>query len=208
MLSPLSASGVMDLLSDFIFSLAASPWVYLLALGLVVIDGLFPVFPSEIVIVGLAALAAFNAVPDAWLLLIVAALGAVLGDMLTYTLGRLIGVRRLQSTPFRPLARSMRWASRRMGPRMGMVILTARFIPFARLAVNLTAGSTGLPFRRFAPFCVLAGLAWASYNVGMGTLAGRWFADQPLLAMALAIVLVASVGFLLDLLAKRLRRSA
>lgn len=197
----------MDLITGFILALATSPWVYLLALALVMLDGVFPVFPSEIVIVGLAALSASQGTPDATLLFLTATLGAIIGDTLTYGLGRLVGVRRLQSTPFRPLARSLRWAGRRMNHRMGMVILTARFIPFARLAVNLTAGSTNIPFARFAPFCVLAGCAWAAYNVAMCSLAGRWFNDQPLLGMALAIVLAVAFGFLLDFAASRLRRT-
>ena len=58
----------MDILNDFVLPLATSPWVYLVALLLVVLDGVFPVFPSEVVIVGLAALAASSAVPDIILL--------------------------------------------------------------------------------------------------------------------------------------------
>lgn len=197
----------MDILNDLVLPLATSPWVYLVALLLVVLDGVFPVFPSEVVVVGLAALAASSAVPDIILLLLTAALGAMLGDSLTYALGRLIGVRRLQSTRFRPLARLLRWASRRMGPRAGMVVLTARFIPFARLAVNLTAGSTGFSFVRFAPYCLSAGLVWAGYNVTMGYLAGQWFRSQPLFGMVLAIALALVVGLMLDHLTTR-RRSA
>lgn len=197
----------MDILNDLVLPLATSPWVYLLAFLLVVLDGIFPVFPSEVVVVGLAALAASSAVPDILLLLLTATLGAMIGDSLTYALGRLVGVRRLQSTRFRPLARLLRWASRRMGPRAGLVVLTARFIPFARLAVNLTAGSTGFSYARFAPFCLVAGVAWATYNITMGYLAGQWFAQQPVLGMILAIGLAILIGFLLDRLGARRRRS-
>ena len=196
----------MDLLNDVILPLAASPWIYLVTLALVVLDGVFPVFPSEVVIVGLASLAASSAVPDPLLLILVAALGAMIGDTLTYLLGRLAGIRRLQATRLRPLARMLRWASRRMNRRAGMVILTARFIPFARLAVNLTAGSTGFPLTRFAPFCALAGLAWALYNVAMGTLAGHWFSGQPLWGMGLAIAFAILIGLVLDAASARLRR--
>ena len=195
----------MDIFNDLVLPLATSPWVYLIALGLVVLDGVFPVFPSEVVVVGLAALAASSAVPDILLLLLTASLGAIIGDTLTYTLGRVIGIRRLQQTRFRPLVRLLRWASRRMGPRAGMVVLTARFIPFARRAVNLTAGSTGFAYRRFAPFCLVAGAAWAAYNVAMGYIAGQWFASQPLLGMALAIGLAVLIGLALDFMAARLR---
>lgn len=196
----------MDILHELVLPLASSPWVYAIALALVVLDGVFPVFPSEVVVVGLAALAASSAVPDVVLLLVVASAGAILGDTLTYGLGRQIGIRRLQQTRLRPLARLLRWASRRLGSRAGLVVLTARFIPFARLAVNLTAGSTGFAYIRFAPFCLAAGIVWAAYNVTMGYLAGQWFARQPLLGMALAIGLAVAIGFALDILATWLRR--
>lgn len=196
----------MDVLNDLILPFATSPWLYVIALGLVVLDGVFPVFPSEIVVVGLAALSASHATPSLLGLLLIAASGAMLGDMLTYGMGRLLGVRRLQATRLRPLARMLRWASRRMSGRAGTVILIARFIPFARLAVNLTAGSTHYGFWRFAPFCLVAGMVWAGYNVAMGALAGRWFADNPLLGMALAIGLAIVIGFALDFAASRLRR--
>lgn len=195
----------MDFLNDFLLPLANSPWIYAIALALVVLDAVFPVFPSEVLVVGLASLAAASAVPDLMLLMLVASAGAFVGDILTYTIGRQIGIRRLQSTRFRPLARMLRWASRRLGPRAGMVVLTARFIPFARLAVNLAAGSTGYAFARFAPFCLAAGLAWAIYNVTMGYLAGHWFKSQPLLGMAIAIALAVLLGFALDLGAARWR---
>jgi len=188
----------MDIFNDLVLPLATSPWVYLIALLLVVLDGICPVFPSELIVAGLAALAASSAVPDIVLLLLTASLGAMLGDSLTYALGRLIGVRRLQSTRLRPLARLLRWASRRMGPRAGMVVLTARFIPFARLAVNLTAGSTNFPYARFAPFCLVAGVIWAADNVTLGYFAGHWFRNQPLLGMALAIGLAMAIGLALD----------
>ena len=196
----------MDALTHLALSLATSPWVYAIALALVVLDGIFPVFPSEIVIVGLASLAASATAPDPVLLLLVAATGAIIGDGLTYAIGRRIGIRRLQASRFRPLARMLRWASRRMMGRAGRVILIARFIPFARLAVNLTAGSTGFGLARFVPLSLVAGSAWASYNVGMGCLAGRWVSDNPLLGMGLAIGVAVTVGFALDVIATRLRR--
>jgi len=177
-----------------------------LVLGLVILDGFFPLFPSEMVIVGLASLAASTASPDILILLVIAALGAIIGDSLTYFLGRSVGVRRLQATRFRPLARMLRWASRRIGQRTGLVILTARFIPFARLAVNLTAGSTGFSLSRFLPFCLVAGCAWASFNVALGSVAGHWFSHQPLLGMALAILLAIFLGLTLDRIMARLQR--
>lgn len=196
----------MDALTNLALSLATSPWVYLIAMALVVLDGVFPVFPSEVVVVGLASLAASSAVPNTMLLVLVAATGAIIGDCLTYSIGRKLGVRRLQATRFRPLARMLRWASRRMMGRVGLIILIARFIPFARLAVNLTAGSTGFGFARFMLCCLVAGSAWAAYNVSMGSLAGRWFSGNPLLGMALAIAMAITIGVSLDAIAARWRR--
>ena len=87
-----------------------------------------------------------------------------------------------------------------------MLVLVARFIPWARLAVNLTAGTVSYPYRRFAPLYVFASTLWATYNVAMGYLAGRWFSSNPLLGMILAIVFAIIIGVALDKLIGLARR--
>jgi membrane protein DedA with SNARE-associated domain len=194
----------MDFLHDIILPLAGSPWLYVIALVLVILDGFFPLFPSEAVIVALAALAASSETPHLLPLLLTATIGAIVADNATYLIGRALGRQRLEN--LRPVTRLLGWADASLQTRPAMLVLVARFIPWARLAVNLTAGTVSYPYRRFVPLCVLASTLWAAYNVAMGYLAGRWFAANPLLGMALAILLAILMGIALDRVISLARR--
>lgn len=203
----ISHGPVMDFLPDVILSLAASPWIYLAALALVILDGFFPLFPSEAVIVGLAALCASTGSPNLIPLLLVATLGSATADTATYLLGRMVGRRRLDNLRLRPLSRLLDWAETGLATRPAMLILVARFIPWGRLAVNLMAGALAYPYLRHAPYCLLASTLWAIYNVAMGYLAGRWFMGNPLLGMVIAIILAIGFGLVLDRAIALLRRT-
>ena len=68
-----------------------SPISYLLAVVLPAVDALFPLVPSETVIVALGVATAGSADPRIALLVGLAAAGAFLGDNLSYLLGRRFG---------------------------------------------------------------------------------------------------------------------
>lgn len=197
----------METIVDLIMPLAASPWIYTAVIVLVVVDGVFPLFPSEVIVVSLAALATSSGAPDLVLLLLVAAMGAVLGDNVAFAIGRACRRAGLDGRRFRPLARFLDWAERGLDRRPSTLFLTARFIPMARLAVNVTAGMQGYSYARFAPLCILASSVWAAYNLTIGYAAGRWLGDNPVLAMAMAIVAAITVGMLFDLAVDRVRKA-
>jgi membrane-associated protein len=107
--------------------------------------------------------------------------------------------------------RAIRWAREGLHRRATVLILTARYIPVGRVAVNVTAGATGLARRRFFGLSTLAGLSWAVYSVGIGLFAGRWLAGNPLLAALLGIAIALTIGVVIDrvtssLTARRARR--
>ena len=79
-----------------------------------------------------------------------------------------------------------------------MLILTARYIPVGRVAVNVTAGATGLRHPRFAGLSALAGVSWAVYSVAIGLFAGSWLSGNPLLAALLGIVIALTIGIVID----------
>jgi membrane-associated protein len=189
----------MDILNDYVLPLAASPWIYAIAFVLIAVDGFFPPFPSESVVVALAALSASNGVPDIGPLLAVAAAGAIAGDNVAYLGGRAIGRRRLLQLRFAPLTRLVGWAEAGLAARPGTLFLAARYVPLGRFGVNVTAGAVDYPFRRFLPWCIAAGASWAGYTVLVGFAAGKWFERQPLLGMAVAIIVAFALGWLLDL---------
>jgi membrane-associated protein len=191
-------ASALDGISGFVLAAAEQPWVYLLVLVCCVVDGFFPPFPSESVVVGLASLVITQGVPNPWLLILVAALGAFLGDNLAYGIGRGIGTTRFRWMRRPRVQRSVSWAGNELSKRAASLILVARFIPIGRVAVNLTAGATGYSRRRFVALTALSGTVWAGYSVGIGAVAGTWFEHNHLLGVAVAVGIAVGIGFVVD----------
>jgi len=195
---------LLETLTDVITTLAGSPWVFPIVLALCIVDGFFPPVPSETVVVAAATLSVATGAPNLPLLVVVAAVGAAAGDNIAYWIGRAVGTTRFRWMRLRRVASAIELARRGIRRRGALLIFAARYIPVGRIAVNMTAGATHYPVRRFVPISIAAAIAWALYSVVFGVVAGRWLHDQPLLAVAIAVVLAVAVGWLVDL---GLRRS-
>ena len=195
----------MQAINDFILAAAGQPWVLFLVLACCVIDGFFPPIPSESVVVGLAAVAATADVPNPWLLIAVAALGAFTGDNTAYLIGRSVGTKRWRWMRGPRMQRAFRWAGRELRKRPASLILVARFVPIGRVAVNLTAGATHFSRPRFIGMTVLSATLWATYSVAIGLFFGQWFEHNHLLGAVIAIVCAIVLGILVDLAIARLR---
>jgi membrane protein DedA with SNARE-associated domain len=195
-------------INDFILAAAGQPWVLVLVFACCVIDGFFPPIPSESVVVGLAAVAATAGVPNPLLLIATAAAGALVGDNMAYLIGRGTGTRRWAWQRGPRMQAAFRWAGRELRKRPASLILVARFVPIGRVAVNLTAGATHYPWRRFVSLTVLSALLWASYSVGIGLTVGPWFEKNHVLGAAIAIVCAIVLGVVLDRVISRVRGRA
>ncbi|QTE29258.1 DedA family protein [Pengzhenrongella sicca] len=193
----------MDGLLEFALASAAHPWVYPVVFAWVVIDAFFPPIPSDVVVVGLAALSISAGVPNTWGIAIVAALGAIVGDNIAYELGRRLGVERWRWLRGRAAQRAIASARTSLLRRPVVLMLTARYVPIGRVAVTMVAGAIGFPRRRFVPLTVLAGLTWSAYMVGVGVLAGTWAQDHPVLSLVVAIAFAIAFGVLADRLVAR-----
>jgi membrane protein DedA with SNARE-associated domain len=192
-------------INDFILAAAGQPWVLFIVLACCFIDGFFPPIPSESVVVGLAAVAATADVPNPWLLMAIAALGAFTGDNTAYLIGRGVGIQRWHWMRGPRMQRAFRWAGRELRKRPASLILVARFVPIGRVAVNLTAGATHYSRTRFIGLTVLSASLWASYSVGIGLFFGQWFEENHLLGAAIAIVCAIVLGIIVDIVITKLR---
>lgn len=183
---------------EMLLAAAGQPWIYAVVLVGCIIDGFFPPFPSEAVLVGLASLIVAQGGPNPWLLFLAAALGAFLGDNIAFWLGRRAGTTRFgwMRRPF--MQRSFARAGRELERRAVPMILVGRFIPVARVAVNLTAGATGHPWGSFRAITAFSACLWAGYSLGIGVLAGAWFREFPLLGLIIGITVSGMLGLLID----------
>jgi len=187
-----------------VLDLASSPWLYPLVFALVVGDAFLVVLPSETVVVALGALAGATGTPWPAVLVPVAAVGAVTGDLLCFLIGRRVGLDRWAWQRRGRVAAALGRAQRTVERRTAVLIFTARYIPFARIAVNLSAGASGIPLGRFLPLSAAAGLGWAIYNVAIGAGFGAALRDQPVLAIVLSVAVAITLGVIADVVIGRL----
>lgn len=184
----------------------ASPWLYLILFAVTVIDGFFPPVPSETVLVAAAAVAASTGEGNLLLLGAIAAIGAAIGDNIAFVIGRGLGTTRFAWMRRPRVAAAFGYAQRALDRRSATLILGARYIPVGRVAVNMSAGALGFPWRRFLPLSLVAGLSWSILSLAIGMLAGAWIKDQPLLSAGLGIVIALAIGFVIDRIAAARRR--
>ena len=182
---------------------ALATWAYLVVGLLAAVDAVFPVVPSESLVVVGASLAARGDM-DPWALLVAAALGAAVGDLTSFALGR--QARRRWREPEdvrgRP-GRALRWASDRLDADGERVIVTARFVPGGRTATTFAAGYLGHPVRRFARAAALGAVLWAVTGVSLGYIGGQ-VSDDPLVSVGGGIVLALTVTGALHVVRRRL----
>lgn len=190
----------MDVVNEFIASAAASPWVYLVVFAVVLVDAFFPPIPSESVVIAAAAAAVATGNPNLPLLLACAAAGAVAGDNLTFAVGRAVGLERFRFERRPRLRAALDRARRGIHSRAGVLVLSARYVPVGRVAVNLVAGAAGVSRLRFLMLSAIAGVSWALYSVTVGVLAAHWLHGNALLAMLIGIAVGVAVGFVVDAL--------
>lgn len=195
---------------DFLADLSAL--AYVLVLVLAAFDVVVPVLPSEsAVILGgvLAWQGRLHPVP----LVLAAAVGAVLGDHLSYAIGRWTRRGRPRRGAAVPdgrdgkVARLQTWAASQLDKRGPTLLIAARFIPGGRTAATFIAGRTAYPLARFTPITILAGLLWAGFATMLGYIGGSTFHEQTLLATGLGILLAVGFGALIELAMSWKRRS-
>lgn len=201
----------MDIFTDMLMTIAMSAWVYPLVAGLSLVDALIPPVPSETIVISAAALGASTGAPNMILLAACAAAGAFAGDFLTYLLGRRLGTTRFAWMRTSRAQKAIGVAARGLERGGASAIFVARYIPVGRVAVNLTAGATGFPARRFVPLSLAACMTWATYSVVIGLVAGNIFGQNPILGVVVGVGVALIVGVAVDrvrssVIARRARR--
>jgi membrane protein DedA with SNARE-associated domain len=177
---------------------------YLVIFAMAALDVIIPILPSETVVV-LGGVLAWQGRLHLAIVLLVAAVGAMIGDHLSYGIGR--GTERLGRAHRRAatgkIARLQNWASHELDHHGPVVLVVARFIPGGRTASTFVSGRLGYPLARFTPVTVLACLLWAAFGSALGYLGGTTFHDNTLIATALGVGLGAAVAGIVELVMSR-----
>jgi membrane-associated protein len=193
---------VLDSLTDLVTD---SPATYLVVLGLVALDALLPIAPSETLVVTGGVLAADGGL-SLPLLDVAAATGALAGHSFLYLLGR----RTAPSIRDR-LFRGER-AQRRLDGAAALVrertwlLIVSDFLPAGRTAAMFAAGALGLPARRFYRFIVPGALVWALVYTLLGIAGGSLF-EEGWGAFAVSIGVAVAIGLVAEAIYRFRRRT-
>ncbi|MEU8212592.1 DedA family protein [Micromonospora sp. NPDC049044] len=189
----------MDALLDLLRGTVTSPWVYLLIFGLTAVDAFFPAVPGEAAVITAGVLAASDGHPSLTLVIVSAAIGALVGDHISYAIGQGGGARRLARLPDGSRRRaSSEWARRAVDRRGGIILTTSRYVPGGRTAVTLTMGAVRYPRRAFLLYDSIGAGTWAVYCGLLGYFGGLAFERDPVKGVLVGVGLSLIVTFGLE----------
>lgn len=181
-----------------ILNLVDSLWIYPSVFAVSLIDAVFPVIPSESVIIGASSAWQSVGQPNLLLLFLAGATGAWCGDQITYSIGTKVDVRNVKFFRRPRILAALDWAEHALETRGTLYIIAARFIPMGRVAVNLSAGALRFPRRRFMGVDAIAVTIWAAWGILIGTVAASLFEDNLLLSIAAGITGGVVLGLAVD----------
>lgn len=156
------------------------------------------VVPGESLVLVAGFLAAVG-VLDLAPVLVVVALGAVIGDSIGYELGRRLGRPWLERFGPRLGLRAERIADvdRFFADHGGKAVLLGRFVGFLRALAPFVAGASRMPYGRFLFYNATGGVLWAVSFVLLGYVLGaswhvaeRWIGRATLIGFAVVAVVV------------------
>lgn len=186
-----------DLL-NWIESFTGDPFFYFVVFIIALLDSVFPVVPSETTLI-LGGIAAGQGSLNIFLVIGLAAFGAMIGDSIAYLLGdRAGGWARNRLAGSEKGAKRLAWAEEQLATRGGLLLITGRFIPGGRTMITFASGLTSQPYRKFLMFDALACVLWAVYGGALGYFFGDRFKDSHTKAFFFAFGTALSVTVLIE----------
>jgi undecaprenyl-diphosphatase len=180
----------------------ASPWGYVVVGLMATLEsaafvGLAVPGETALLVGGFLAYQGSASLP---LMMVVAALGAVVGDSIGYEIGHRFGPP-LKASRLGQRVGDDRWhrAEAYLARKGGRAVFLGRFIGVLRALVPTIAGLSGMPYRRFLVWNALGGLIWGPTFVFLGYVAGssykrvETFAGRASLVLLIVVVIVAAV---------------
>jgi membrane-associated protein len=196
---------LLGLFGQFVDWVSGAWWSYPVVFFVSMLDAFFPLVPSETVVItaGVLASAGDMSLP---LVIVCASLGAIVGDNVSYLLGRWLGERTVKRVFGGGRSRrAFEWAERQLQVRGFYLIVVARFVPGGRTAVTFSSGyAQAMRWRRFIVADVIAGSLWGSYAALLGYVGGKQFENAPWKGLLLAFAVAVGATGLVELV-RRLR---
>jgi membrane-associated protein len=171
-------------------------WVYGLLFAIVFAEtGLVvtPFLPGDSLLFAAGALAARANEPlNVWLLFLLLAGAAILGNSVNYSIGHFIGPRVFRADETHPLLNRQHLdrAHAFFEKYGGMAVVLTRFVPIIRTFVPFVAGAGAMRYASFALFNIAGGMLWVGACLG----AGYAFGNVPVVKQNFSLVAVGIVA--------------
>ncbi|MGI8754751.1 MAG: DedA family protein [Acidimicrobiales bacterium] len=187
----------MDLSINDLASLAG--WAYLLIAAVAAGDAVLPILPSEVAVIFGAVLAGRGDL-SLVAVIVVAAVGATIGDNVSYQLGSAANRKGKDPEDLSgKVGAALGWAEAALDTHGFTMIMVARFIPGGRTAITFGSGYLGYSRWRFLGATVLAGSVWAVYAAMLGVIGGTVFRDRWWAAVLLGVAVSLAVSGVIEL---------
>jgi membrane protein DedA with SNARE-associated domain len=131
-----------------------------------------------------------------WLLTLLVAAAAILGDSTGYEVGRRFGPALLKTRPALRHEDKIDRARVFIRDRGAAAIFLGRFVSFLRALVPTLAGISGIRYRKFLAYNVAGGLVWATGYTLLGYLAGSAYTRYQGTAALIAGIVVGVAALL------------
>jgi membrane-associated protein len=152
---------------------------YFLVFFLVAGDAVIPVFPGETTLNAASTFAADGDL-ELWLVIVLGALGAVVGDSSLYWIARRSSTR---LTPQLERARKNKRVAAALDflDRGAPVLLVfGRYVPGLRFVINSTMGMNRYPYGKYLPWSALGAVLWSTYTCVLAYKVGSSLDNYPL----------------------------
>ena len=181
---------------------------YFLAFFLVAADAVIPVFPGETTLNAASTLAADGDL-ELWLVIVLGALGAIVGDSSLYWIARRSSSR---LTPQLERARKNTRIAAALDflDRGAPVLLTfGRYVPGLRFVINATMGMNRYPYGRYLPWSALGAVLWSTYTCVLAYKVGSSLDNYPLASVYISgLITTVLMAVIFLVVRRRDKRSA
>jgi membrane-associated protein len=164
---------------------------YLLLFGIVFCEtGLVvtPILPGDSLLFTAGTFAALGSL-NVWVLYLILAVAAVLGDTVNYWVGHIIGPRAFTLDTW-PLKKKYLDQTHAFFEKYGSkTIIIARFVPIVRTFAPFVAGVGSMTYLKFISYNVIGGMAWVAVCI----FAGYFFGNIPIVKKNFTIVIFAII---------------
>jgi membrane protein DedA with SNARE-associated domain len=161
--------------------------------------------PGQTIVI-LGGFLAYQKLMNVWVLMILASVGVILGDVISFKLGEKYGDAFLVKHGKYFLLNKKRYDKTKKLVKMhlGKTLFFGKFNNFTRSGASFITGSLKMPFKKFMFWNILSGLAWGILWVCVGYFAGKSF-EFVVKYIGFGVVIATIIVLLLSALYKRLQ---